>query len=493
MSLDLSDVVQVTILVAPIPPTVDGFNVKLILGSNSLPLEERIRTYTKLIGGVDADFASNTPEYKEAAAHFGQTPAPSVVLIGNRFTGAQAGKLRGSTAVSSTFGDYTGITNGGFDIAIDGTNHQIFALDLSAAASMAAIATDIQTKLNAAVSGTTCTWDAVGKKFIVASPTTGINSVIGYATAPTGGSSPVDVSTTLGFTFLSGALSVHGIAAESMTDTISASKLFNSTWYGLGLTSAASTQDVKDAMAAAQSSKFMFFETSSDTNTPLSSSTSDLAYYAKNLGYDHTAAFYDPANPAYLSDSAMARLFIVDFTQPDSITTLWGKQAPGFAPADINETQRAALEAKNCNYYASFKGFAMFAPGKVANGRFIDEVIGLDWLQAKLQGDLFTALVSTPTGIPNTDPGAAVLKHAAEASLAQAKKVGLLAPGIWKGQNVGEIKTGDFLPKGYYVFADSVANESDSDRAARKSPPLTAIGVGAGVIQSVAITFTFQR
>lgn len=491
MSLPVSDVVQVTMLVSPVPPTAKGFNTKLIIGSNSLPLEERIRAYTTLLGGVDVDFASNTAEYKEAAAHFGQTPAPDILLIGNRFTTAQAGKLRGSAGVSATFGDYTGITNGGFDIVINGVNRQIFALDFSGAASMAAIATLIQTKLNAALTSTTCTW--TGTKFVITSPTTGTASIVGYAVAPTGGSSPTDASTVLGFTFASGALAVAGIAIESMTQTISASLLFNTTWYGLGLTSAASTQDVKDAMAAAQASKFMFFETASDANTPLSVSTSDLAYYAKNLGYDHTACFFDPANPAYLSDSAMARLFIVDFTQPNSITTLWGKQAPGFAPANIDETARLALDAKNCNYYVSVGGFSMFLQGKVANGRFIDEVIGLDWLQATLQNGIFTAMVTSTTDIPNTDEGVQILVHAAEAELAKARTVGLLAPGFWKGQNIGEIKTGDYLEKGYYIFADAVANESPSDRAARKSPPLTAIGIGAGAIQSVALTFTFQR
>ncbi len=491
MSLQVSDVVQVTILVAPTPPTAPGFNTKLIIGTNSLLLEERIRTYTQLLGGVDADFNSTTQEYKEAAAHFGQTPAPSVLLIGNRYTTAQAGKLRGSSGVSADFNAYLGVTNGGFDIAIDGNNHAITALDLSGAASMSAIAALIQTKLAAAVASTTCTW--TGTHFVVTSPTTGIASIIGYAVAPTGGGSPTDASTILGFTVASGALAVAGIALESMADTISASRLFNPGWYGLGLTSAASTQDVKDAMAAAEAAKFMFFETSSDANTPLSASTSDLAFYAKNLGYTHTACFYDPANPAYLSDSAMARLFIVDFTQPNSITTLFGKQAPGFAPSVLNETQRLNLDAKKCNYYTNVGSFPMFMQGTVASGRFIDEVIGLDWLKATVETDNFTAMVESTTGIPNTDEGASVFVHATEGSLGKAVKVGLLAPGRWQGQPIGEIKTGDFLPKGYYVFAGAVADQSAQDRADRKAPPITAIGIGAGAIQHVNITFTFQR
>lgn len=494
MSLPVADIVTVTISVSPAAPQAQGFGTELILGSSAvLSLDQRIRTYTALAGGVDADFASNTLEYKAAAAVFARNPAPSQVMIGRWFTAAQSGRLRGGSA-SALLAAYTGITNGGFDVSINGANKQIFGLDFSGAASLAAVATLIQTKLAAAVASTTCTWDAVYNRFvIVVAGTTGTGSTIGFASAPTGGSSPTDQSAFLGFTSVSGAAVYAGIAIESMTAALTASASFNPGWYGLGITSVV-TQDAKDAAAYCQTAKKIFMLTIADANATDSTATSDLAYFFSNAGYDHTSVFFDNVNAdLFESNSAMACMFAVDYTQPDSFITLKFKQAPGYAPVPITETQRLALEGKNCNYYADFGGFSMFANGTVANGRFIDEVIGLDWLQAQVQNAVFTTLATATTKIPQTDTGVVRLTQAVSGALEKAKSAGLLAPGYWTGPTVGEIKTGDYLPNGYYVFAQPVAQQSASDRSARKAPPITAIGIGAGAIHSANVGFTFQR
>lgn len=490
-TLSIGDIVNVTILTSPSTPSAKGFGVGMIVGSNSLPLEDRIHVYTSA-SAVLVDFASNSEEYLAAVAYFAQKPAPQQLMIGNRFASAVAGHLRGSTLADQVIGDWTGITNGGFDIAINGVNEQITGLNFSAVATMANIATVIQTALNSAVAGTTCTW--TGSYFLITSPTTGVSSTVGFALTPTHSGSPTDVSTKIGGTLASGANSVTGIAAETMTVTLAALQLFNGSWYGLALTTAASTQDTKDAAAWAETALVEFWTTSNDPNCALASSTGDIAYFFKNLGYNKTNVFYDSANAdSYLAVSAMARMAIVDYTQPNSITTLAFKSAPGFAPSAITETQKLALDGKNCNYYASFGGFSMFYKGRSANGRPIDEVIALDWLDSTLQAALFNVLAASPTKIPQTDKGVQQLVHGAQAqALEPAVNNGLLAPGTWNGQPLGNINSGDFLSKGYYIFASPVASQSPTDRTARKAPPISAIGCGAGAIESCALTFTFQ-
>lgn len=487
MSLTLDPVVSVDILVSPQGPTARGFGTALIIGANALPLEERIRTYTNL-AGVAVDFATNTEEYKCATVYFARSPAPKQLLIGNRFAAAQAGKLRGSAGVSAVFGSYTGITNGGFDVAIDGTNHPITALNFSSAGSMAAIATIIQTALNAALAGTTCTW--TGTYFLITSPTTGTSSSVGFAVAPTGGGAPTDASTILGLTAAAGALTVAGIAIETMTASLVASKLFNPSFYGVHLVDN-STQDVKDAAAWGQSNQTIIAYTTNDPNAKLSSATSDLFYFFKNLGYDY--AFGQYSNTPYAAMSALARLFVVDFDQPNSTITLKFKQEPGIATEALTDTDVAALKAKNANYYVDRGGFAMLEEGVMANGRFADEVQGLDWLQANLQTAYFTALATTPTKVPLTDAGMGALVQAATGTFEKARANGLIAPGIWNGDDLGEKKSGDYLATGYYIYAALVATLSQSDRNVRKSPPVSAICIGAGAIHSSAITVTFQR
>lgn len=491
MSLSVSDIVSFTTLVAAQSPTAQGFGTGLVVGSNSLPLEERIRTYTG-IAGVAVDFATSTQEYLAAQAYFGQTPAPAFLKIGNRYASAQAGRLRGAP-VSSVLATYTGITNGGFDVSIDGTNRTIILVDLSGAASMAAVAAILQTRLQVALASTLCTWDPVGLKFVITSPTTGTSSLVGYAVAPTGGSGTTDASTILGFTAAAGALTVPGIALETLTASLGASQVFDPDFSDLTLVDA-STQDIKDAMAWAEaaSPKVIFWYTTSDANAKLSAATSDLFYYAKNLGYVRSVGQF--SSSPYGVVSAMARLDIVDYNQPNSTITLEFKQEPGIAIEVLTETERLALLGKNANFYTSFGGFAMIdGGGKTASGRFVDEVRGLDWFEATSKNAIFGKLATSVTKIPQTDAGVAKLVQAEELVCNQAVANGLFAPGVWLGANLGEVKTGDFLSTGFYVYAQSVASQSSADRALRKSPPITVIACGAGAIHSVAVTAIFQR
>lgn len=499
MSLSTDPIVMTTVTVAPQPLAVSGFGTAMLLGTGTvLPLEERIRTYVALTGGVDADFNSTTQEYKYAQAHFNQ-PNARPLMIGRQFLAAQAGKLRGGTA-SNVLGDYTGTTNGGFDIVVDGSNLQIFGLNLSGAADLPAVATLIQTKLNAADTGVTCTWNATKKAFVIGSSTTGVTSTVGFAVAPTGGSTPTDVSALFKLRAIDGALSVNGIAIESVTAALSASRAFNKAWYGFDLTST-TAQDVKDAMAFAEANALLFFYSTPDANAKSSVATTDLGYFAKSHTYDRTAVFFDDVNSDhYLSGSAMSQLFAIDYDQPDSFETLKFKTAPGYATVTLTEAERLALIGdlsqgligKNYNIYADY-GVPMFTEGTVASGRFIDEIIGLDWQKAQINNALFNTLYTAGKKIPQTDGGATRLTDAVRLALKKGKTAGLLAPGFWTGPNIGSVKTGDYIPDGYLVFAQPVAQQSAGDRALRKSVPITAIALLAGAVHSTAVGFNVQR
>jgi len=489
MTLPVSDVVSVQVFVSPTPAQAPGFGTALILGESAvLPLEQRVKTYASLTAITADGFSTSSNEYLKAQAHFGQLPSPATVKIGARYTTAQAGKLRGSASVSANFASYTGITNGGFDVTVNSTLIQVTALNLSGAASMAAIATLIQTKLNAGLAGTTCTW--TGSYFLITSPTTGTSSLVTYAAAPTGAGGPTDVSATLGFTLASGALAVNGIAAESMTDSLNASLNFDAGWYGLLVTTDSTTQDIKDAGAFAQANKRLFGYETNDPNCLITGNTTNLGYFFQQLSYDYVFGIYSGSPNA--AASAMARLFVTDFSQPNSTITLKFKQLPGIGADNLTEAQRLAIEGYNLNWYTNVAGLIMLANGIAANGRFLDEVQGLDWLSANCAFAIFNTLASFGK-VPLTNTGAAMLVQALTGVLKQGVANGLLAPGVWNGQNLGEVKTGDFLQNGFYIYVPPVSTMSIADRGARKSPPLTVIMCGAGAIHSANVQMTFQR
>jgi hypothetical protein len=117
----------------------------------------------------------------------------------------------------------------------------------------------------------------------------------------------------------------------------------------------------------------------------------------------------------------------------------------------------------------------------------------LDWLQNAVETNVFGYLYTRTTKVPQTDKGVAALVQQVEKACEEGVNNGLLAPGLWNGNDLGEVKAGDFLPEGYYIYAQPVALQNQSDREARKSPPIQGLLKGAGAIHSVSITLTFER
>lgn len=492
MSLSTNDVVTVTVQTAAAAPQARGFSTGMILGKSTvLPLSSRTRLYNG-ITAVGVDFSVGTEEYKAASIHFQQKPKPSKVKIGRQFLTAQAGQLLGGSIVATPIGTFNAVTNGGFDISINGTNHQITALDLSGAGSLAAVAADVQTKLAAALASTTCTFD--GTRLIVTSPTTGASSVVSPAVAPSGGG--VDISGLLGLSVAAGAFGYVGVAVESLTDALNNSAIFDPNFYGITL-AGGSIQDKKDAMAWAEAGIYLHGFTETDPASQTTADTSDLLSYAKTNGYQNSFGLY--SSGAYAGASLLSRMLVVDLTQPNSSTDAKFRQLPGIAPDNVSETQAAALRSKNGNFYTTYAapgtddGFAMVAEGTCGDGSWIDQVFGLAFMQANLQNAYFTTLATAVTKIQLTDNGVQRIVKALKKVMQMGVTAGLFAPGIWNGDDLGQVANGDFLKTGYYIFAAPVASMLQADRNARKAPPISIIACGAGAIHSGVVTFIFQQ
>lgn len=491
MSIAVSKVVKVNIFTSPTFPKRKGFGLLNLIGTSArLTNAQRIKFYSDM-DGVAADFSSTDDEYLAAQTFFAQSPAPNELAISRRFDTAVGGQLYGSVSIDQTIASYNAIVNGGFDIMIDGVNKQITGLSFAASANLNAVAAAIQVKLNLALAGTTCVWN--GKRFVITSGTTGPTSTVVFVTAPTGAGSPVDIGALLGLRAVDLGFYAVGIAAEAtMAETLDALQNKDGSWYGFMLTGTPTTQQIKDCAAWAEARVKMYGYTSAASDVQDGVLTSDIASFLKLNLYKRSIGVWNGANKHAVA-SALARGFVVDFAQYNSTLTLKFKQMPGVAPSDITETQRLALVAKNINYYTQFGESAMIAEGVMASGNFFDEVHGLDWLQNNIETRVFGRLYTTVTKIPQTDKGVAVLVHEIEKGLQDAVNNGLLAPAYWDGEDIGEVKRGDFLPKGFYVFAQPVRLQNRSDREARKAPPIKFIACGAGAIHFVNIDGIFQR
>ena len=271
-------------------------------------------------------------------------------------------------------------------------------------------------------------------------------------------------------------------AVETLLQAVNASLQYTN-WYGLAIADSADLveADVISVAAAIEASSLsrILAVTTDDVNVLVAGNTDNIGYKLKAAGYGRTFWQYSSSSK-YAAISAFGRAFTVNFTGNNTTITLKFKTEPGVTYETLPTAQAAAIDGNVYVYYAN--DTAIIQQGVMANGDFFDERHGLDWLQNYVQTNLYNLLYTSTTKIPQTDAGVTRLMTNVEASLDQAVNNGLVAPGVWNGGPIGQIQSGDTLTKGYYVYADAVSSQAQSDREARKSPVVQAAIKLAGAI-----------
>lgn len=494
LGLNVSDVVNVQIVMSPKAAATRDFGSLMILGdSNVIDTVERLRLYTTL-EGVAAEFGSNAPEYKAAALYFGQTPQPSRLFVGKWARLATSAVLHGGilSNAEQAIAAFNAITNGAFTIVIDGgaaTN--VTALNFSADTNLNGVAAKIQAKLPA---GVTCVWNASQARFEITSSTTGTGSTLAFATAPGSGT---DVRALLKIGSTNGGSVVNGIAAESLLSAVQTFGNMSSAWYGLYVASSVAPSD-DDVVSVAgfiegMSASHIYGATTQNTAVLDSTQTTDIASRLKALGYKRTFTQYSGNNP-HAAASILGRAFTVNFQGSNTTLTIKFKQEPGVAAENLTESQAATLDAKNCNVFVQYNNdTAIIQQGEMANGYFFDEVHGTDWLQNDIQTAVYNQLFTSTTKIPQTDAGINLIVATIAHRMEQAVTNGLIAPGVWNASGFGALKQGDTLANGYYIYAPPVATQSQADREARKAPVIQVAAKLAGAVHSTDIIINVNR
>ena len=494
MSLSLNDVVNVSVSLSPNAPSLAGFGVMMVVVDNAvIDTSERIRFYTS-IDDVAVDFLTSSNTYKMAQKYFAQSPQPVTIAIGRWAKAASSGLLKTGelAAADQVASAWTAITDGAFKCSFDGTLRTFTAITFAGCANMNAVAVKIDTAIT---TYGTCTWDAVRKIFIITAKSTGATSTVSYLT--TAGAGTEIAHKMMGLAADGGTI-VDGIAAESITTAMGLLNLANGNWYTFVISETLTDQINLDASAWAESNgykQYGFTSADSDILDPVSSA--DIFSLIQATGAKRTHMLYN----ADLNSvpSPFAKAGTVDFNGQNTTLTLMFKTMPLVtASTSLTETQRQTILDKGGNFYGQFSDaqgnlLTFYESGQNANGDFFDTIQGLDWLRDAVQKAILTVLYTSTTKIPQTDAGVQQLISAAAAACEQGVTNGLMAPGVWSGPDVGQVKTGDILRAGYYIYAASVNDQSQSDRDARKAPLMQILIKLAGAIQHSDVTITVQK
>lgn len=489
--LPISRIVNVAVNLSPAGAQSQSLSDLLILGTSTvIDPTERMRTYASL-SAVATDFGTSAEEYLAAQAWFAQLPQPTQIRVGRWAKTAAAGGLRCAplTVAQQALSVWNAISAGKFSVSINGAAaSDIGPLNFSAAANLNAVASTI----SAALTDATCVWNATYSRFEFASTTTGSTSSVGYLAAPTTGT---DISgDLLGRSTDSGAYTYAGIAAEALDACMGVfDDRFGGLWYGV-MAPAGSTSDkmLGAAYIEAASNKHVFGCTTQEAAALLSTDTTSLPYQLSQAKYKRTICQYSSTS-AYAVASFLGRALTTNWGAASSTQTMKFKVEPGVGYETLSTSQAAALEGKNGNVFVEYaNGVAIIEQGVMADGTFVDVILGTDWLALAIQTAMFNALYQS-NKIPQTDDGVAVLQTAIEGQCSQAVLNGLLAPGVWNSNGFGQLAQGDYLAKGYYVYAPPIATQSAADRGARKAPPFQVAAKLAGAIHSASVTINVNQ
>lgn len=600
--LDVSRIVRVTVNLTQAPAAARSFTTLMIAGDSPVITGlQRYRTYTN-ITDVANDFGTTAPEYLAASLYFGQSPQPKKLLIGRWLRVATAAQNLGGILSPSqqAISNFNAITNGGFDITVDGVAKTPTGIDFSACTNLNGVASAI----NLVLTGAVCSWN--GSEFVITSNSTGagsyangtitfnsnpanadtvtiggtaiefvtsgatgaevnigtsaaataanlmaflvassdtqlvkcnysfigsptpiitltyktlgatgnsftlaksstalavsgadltggaVPSSVGYATAGTG----TDISALLQLTASTAVALVPGYAAESALQCVNALAGKTTAWYGLMFAASVMPVDADNLAIAAYIEALvvtrMFGITIQNTNVLSPLVTNDLASFLMAGNYDQTFSQYCSSNP-YVVASLFGRAFGIDFSQQNSTITLMFKQEPGVVAEDLSESDADSLEAKRCNVFTVYdNNTSILQYGVMAGPTYIDESQGIDWFQNNVQTQVYNTLY-TSGKVAQTDAGQNQLANAAGNACDDAVFNGFAAPGIWNGPSFGSLQTGQYLKSGFYVFAQSIDTQSESDRAARKAPPMQIALKEAGAFHGADILVTVNQ
>lgn len=458
--LPLSDIVDITVTIAPVAATANSFNQGLFIGSStvipSYGTNPRLRRYgaggpAALAAMLTDGFTTNSPEYIAAQIVFSQTPPPTYLWIGRQdLTAIQTAiPHSGNAGTGYVVGDQITVVQGG-------ASHGVLTVLAVTAGAVTSLGTTIG------------------------------NQGTGYATATalatTGGTGTgleVDI-TAIGETLLQ--------AAE-------ACRAANSVWYGLAVYNPVDADNLALAQWADPLWQTTRYYPWSSTAAIANGTTNNLFLQMQTLKlrvlptYATTQSGLYPNN-IYAGAAIMGVEMGLNTGLPGSFFNASHKQLAGIAVEPLTQTQAQNISNAGGNYYGNYAPYSMYEPGVMSNGDPSYLWLFLAMLVANMQIDELNVLVGNPV-VTQTNADEQKLLQAANDACAYLNSIGFLADGTWQGVTfnlVGiSLKTGQAIPNGYLNQAQPYSQQSSGDRAAGKAMPIICAITTAGAVRSLLI------
>lgn len=209
---------------------------------------------------------------------------------------------------------------------------------------------------------------------------------------------------------------------ESYTDALDEAVDSDDGWYG---TAIASILDA-DNLAVAEwieARKKIFCAITNDAGAYDPDDEYDILTQLADLSYDRTFLFYHHQASSVQVHGAP---FGLQFPKNPGSTNWSYKRFSGINASSLSSTQRSDLLAKKGNCFTTRNGFNVFENGQMVSGEWIDIIQGIDWLEARMQDNIWSAYVNNEK-IPFTDDGITLVVAQIEEALQKGIERGIIA------------------------------------------------------------------
>ena len=334
---------------------------------------------------------------------------------------------------------------------------------------------EVASRLTTAVTGGTVVYDSVDNQFILTSDTTGVTSIVGFASAPASGQ---DLSVPTSWRSVLGAVQTNGKVAETPDATVELLGLVatatnahlevevtgvlpqtvldaifaaNSGWMILTVTKEFRSQNTVFSSWIEPKGDRIFIATDQVTN-PSDPAAGGFILNFFTAGYLGSSAIYHSQafENEYLDAGISGWISALNFSIVGGYQNLTFKTIIGITADSIGKPDE--IKALNGNYYAT-AGAADEAvkdivyPAFMANGLLITEKIANISIEKDLQNSGFRVVAETPN-VPLSSRGAALIKTALENTIENKWKINGYVPpegGEYEDSAGNTIS----LPKGY--------------------------------------------
>lgn len=497
---DISNVINVSLVPEGQLAARDSMNVVAIMSSElvagTLDTENRYQLYTNA-ADVAADHGSDSQVNAYAEVFFSQAPNPvnagGTLVVGfyraaEENVAASAAVLAGGQLTPATvIPQLQEISDGSFDIDVDGVTKSVAAIDLRVITDL----DDVASLLDTAIAGGSVS--VVDNQFVITSDTTGALSLIDFATAAAGGTFLGEL---LNIADGTGAATVQGAAAsvEAIETPVAAVTALLAEVNFKGFMFIDNPTDANSKLLAswAQSNNVLSYDVF-NAPTNLNVDVTNPVWEIKLAGQTNYRMLYSAANNRKLAAGYMARAHVVNFAAENSALTMNLKEIKGVVAEDYSQTDIAAAKTVGLDLYTTVKN----VPVVLTSGAndFMDNRYNIIAFIDAVQTDLFNLLKQTGTKIAQTVKGVNTLVDQCDKTTRGFVRAGVFAPGAWSSPDrFGNEETFDrnIEQFGFYFLAGLLSDQSQVDRQDRKSPVIQGAVKNAGAIHSADIIINFN-